>query len=284
MKRTLVMLAYVALAACGGKQQQAVPQQNTRLKAPLPPAIHRPLPASQPAVATLAPQPGARTVASNSGPTLVTGKVLETMNAAGYTYLRIATPAGDRWAAVREAKVKKGANATVAVQMIADNFESNTLKRKFDHIIFGAIATDAAAAAPVTAAATAPPAAMSSYMGSASEHMKASVDAASISVEKAVDGKTVAEVWAEKSGLQGKPVTIRGKVVKFLPEIMGRNWLHLRDGSGSRDKGDDDITITTTEPLKVGEIVTVTGTLRVDKDFGAGYRYPVIVEDAKVHP
>jgi hypothetical protein len=63
---------------------------------------------------------------------------------------------------------------------------------------------------------------------------------------------------------------------------MGKNWMHLRDGSGTRAKGDDDITVTTSDSVKVGDVVTVKGTLNVDKDFGAGYEYPVIVEDAKL--
>jgi len=92
----------------------------------------------------------------------------------------------------------------------------------------------------------------------------------------------VAEVWAQKDKLKDAPVAVRGKVVKFLPGIMGKNWLHLRDGSGSREKGDDDITVTTSETAAVGDVVLVSGVVRIDKDFGAGYRYPVIVEEAKV--
>ena len=95
-------------------------------------------------------------------------------------------------------------------------------------------------------------------------------------------GKTVAEVWAARVTLKDSPVTIRGKVVKFLPAIMGKNWLHLRDGSGARANGDDDITVTTGDSAAVGDVVLVRGTVRIDKDFGAGYRYAVIVEEANV--
>jgi hypothetical protein len=95
------------------------------------------------------------------------------------------------------------------------------------------------------------------------------------------DARTVAEVYAQRAALKEKPVTIRGKVVKYNEGIMGRNWVHLRDGSGSAGK-DNDLTITTVEKTAVGEVVVVKGTLRIDKDFGAGYAYPVIVEDAKL--
>jgi hypothetical protein len=106
---------------------------------------------------------------------------------------------------------------------------------------------------------------------------------ADVKVPKAsgADARTVAEIFAQKASLKEKPVTIRGKVVKVNDAIMGKNWIHLRDGSGTAGK-DNDLTITTQDQTKVGEVVVVKGTVRVDKDFGAGYAYPVIVEDAKL--
>jgi hypothetical protein len=63
---------------------------------------------------------------------------------------------------------------------------------------------------------------------------------------------------------------------------MGRNWLHIQDGTGKAEGGDNDLTVTTDAMVKKGDIVTVTGTVGVDKDFTAGYQYPVIIEGAKV--
>jgi hypothetical protein len=71
-------------------------------------------------------------------------------------------------------------------------------------------------------------------------------------------------------------------VVKFNPGIMGKNWVHLRDGSGKQEKGDNDITVTTQDMTSVGDTVVAKGMVRLDKDFGAGYAYPVIVEDARL--
>ena len=76
-------------------------------------------------------------------------------------------------------------------------------------------------------------------------------------------------------------MTIRAKVVKYNAGIMGKNWLHLRDGSGKADK-DNDLTVTSNDVAKVGDVVVIKGAVRTDKDFGAGYAYPVIVEDAKI--
>jgi hypothetical protein len=95
-------------------------------------------------------------------------------------------------------------------------------------------------------------------------------------------GTTVADVWANRKALSGKTVTVRGKVVKVNPQIMGRNWLHIQDGTGKADGGTNDLTVTTDAMVKKGDIVTITGTVGVDKDFTAGYQYAVIVEDAKI--
>ncbi len=95
------------------------------------------------------------------------------------------------------------------------------------------------------------------------------------------DGRTVEEIWAQREKLKGKPVAVRGQVVKFTP-VMGKNFLHLRDGTGSADTNNNDVTVTTGDSAAVGDVVTAKGTVIVDKDFGAGYAYPVLVDDAKV--
>ncbi len=99
---------------------------------------------------------------------------------------------------------------------------------------------------------------------------------------KGADAYTVAELYAESAKLDKKTVTIRGKVVKVSAGIMDRNWIHLRDGSGDAAKKTNNLVVTSKDLPKVGDIVTATGTLAKDKDFGMGYRYAVIVEEAKV--
>ncbi|MCJ7453841.1 MAG: hypothetical protein MUO39_15425 [Steroidobacteraceae bacterium] len=101
-------------------------------------------------------------------------------------------------------------------------------------------------------------------------------------IAKADGGKTIAEVYGEKDALAGTKVTVRGKVVKSNSGIMGKDWLHVRDGSG--EDGTNDLTLTTnSSPLPdVGDVVLVTGTVVLDKDFGMGYVYPVMLEEAEV--
>lgn len=99
-------------------------------------------------------------------------------------------------------------------------------------------------------------------------------------IEKAEGGLTIAEVYANRQDLASKEVLIRGRVVKFNPEIMDRNWLHIQDGSG--EAGTNDITVTTADQAEVGSVVTIRGTLTLDKDFGFGYAYDVLIEEATV--
>ena len=89
-------------------------------------------------------------------------------------------------------------------------------------------------------------------------------------------------MWAQRATLEGQTVTIRGVVVKYNAGVMGKNWLHLQDGSGDAGQSTNDITVTTMDDAANGETVTIWGTVRTNKDFGAGYTYPVIVEDAKI--
>jgi hypothetical protein len=222
----------------------------------------------------------------------VTGTVLETMDSGGYTYMKLKTDGGEIWSAVNQTKVRKGQTVTIASPMMMENFESKTLHRKFDQILFGSLAEGPAKAPAGNQSKGLPP----GHPAPSNESMKAmvaaqhaqaanpAVDGAPIKVGKAegADGKTVAQLFAERAALKDKPVAVRGKVVKVTPEVMGKNWLHLRDGSGSREKKDDDITVTTAATAAVGDVVVVRGVLHLDRDLGAGYTYPVIIEDAKV--
>jgi hypothetical protein len=204
----------------------------------------------------------------------ISGKVLERIEASPYCYLRLQTAKGEVWAAVPQAKVEKGEEVTVANPMVMNNFESKTLKRTFPEIFFGTLAgaageAPASAAAPVTPTPPGAPVPDSVLIGK---------------VDKATgaDARTVAELWTQKGSLKDKSITIRGKVVKYNPGVMGKNWIHLQDGSGDPAKRTHDITVTSMDAVAKGDVVTAKGVLHLDKDFGAGYTYALIVEDAKV--
>ena len=90
----------------------------------------------------------------------------------------------------------------------------------------------------------------------------------------------MAQLYQKAKELDGKEVTVRGKVVKYLPNIMGKNWLHVADGSGENGKAQ--VTVTTQATVKPGDVVLVKGKLAANKDFGYGYFYRAIIEDAQV--
>lgn len=211
----------------------------------------------------------------------LSGKVLETMDAGGYTYIKLGTSTGEQWAAVSAAKVEVGQTVAINEQMATENFESKTLNRTFERIVFGTIADPNAPAPSVMSMPSGHP--QTGADGGPAQHMSGPTDIVVEKLPKAegANGKTVAELWSAKKSLDNKPVVVRGKVVKFLGGIMGKNWVHVRDGSGSRADGTDDLTVTTDEVVNVGDVVLVSGTLRADKDFGSGYAYGVILEEGK---
>lgn len=112
--------------------------------------------------------------------------------------------------------------------------------------------------------------------------MSKPVDVGDVKVPKATgpDARTVAEVVEKKAELKNRPVLVRGKVVKYTPDVMGKNWIHLRDGTGSAADNTHDVLVTTKESTKVGEVVVARGTVRTDVDLGSGYSYKVLIDEA----
>ncbi|HEX8960247.1 MAG TPA: DNA-binding protein [Geobacteraceae bacterium] len=206
----------------------------------------------------------------------VQGKVLKTMDSGGYTYMFVQVKGGKKtWVAVPQTKVGVGKKIAFVNGAEFKNFRSKTLNRTFDRIIFSAGLVGQKAGTPGTqkAAAVAVP-------GSKS----ATVAAEKITVGRATgpNAHTVAELFAQKSSLNGKAVVVRGKVVKVSQHIMKMNWLHIQDGSGTAGKGDHDLVVTTKALPAVGETVTVSGTLLKDKDYGYGYKYDVMIDNALI--
>ena len=212
----------------------------------------------------------------------VKGEVLEVKDVENFTYLLLKMDGVETWAAVMKTPVSKGAMVTIENAIVMKNFQSKTLKKTFPSIIFGNLSGAAGASA---SAATAN-AQAGHVMGATTPLMPKKLptinSAADDHVTKATgsNAKTVAEVAASGSKLKDKTVVVRGKVVKYNPEIMGKNWIHLRDGSGSAADETNDILVTTNAKAKVGDVVTVKGVVHTDKDFGAGYAYKVLIEEA----
>ena len=151
--------------------------------------------------------------------------------------------------------VKVGQNITYGEQGWMKNFQSKTLNRTFDNILFASDVTTGR-----TKLADVKPNIMTSQYKEASTI-------------------TIAELFQNRGDYANKSITIKGKVTKTSMGIMKRNWVHVNDGSSFKNM--DDIVFTTTAEIpKVGDVVYAKGTVAIDKDFGYGYFYPVIVESS----
>lgn len=108
---------------------------------------------------------------------------------------------------------------------------------------------------------------------------KVSIEKMDVKVETCEGCITISNLIANKQSFSGKVIKVKGRVTKFNPEIMGKNWVHIQDGS--EFKGEFDLTITTNNRVSVGDTLTFEGKIALDKDFGYGYFYSVLMEEAK---
>jgi hypothetical protein len=210
------------------------------------------------------------------GASVVQGEVVEVVGAGSYTYLRLKTKEGETWAAVASAGVKKGAKVTIENTTVMNNFESKTLKKTFDTLVFGTLG---GAAGSTQVSGNGVPAVQTAPANVAAAAVDERVPRAT-----GANAHTVAEIVSNAVRLKDKPVLVSGKVVKYNPGIMGKNWVHLRDGSGSANEGSNDVLLTTMNQVKVGDVVTMKGVVRIDTDLGSGYFYKVMVDEATLRP
>jgi hypothetical protein len=222
---------------------------------------------------------------------MVRGTVLETMDSGGYTYVFVETDQDKRWIAARQSAVKVGDVVQAQQGMPMTNFKSQTLSREFDVVYFvDGLQNLSASSMPAGQPGGAmpeghpdtgmPPGHPS--VGGPDVNGAEAAQTAEFTVAELTPGQDIAYVHANRADLAGQEVSLRGKVVKYNDGIMGRNWIHIQDGSGDAAEGSNDLTVTTDDAAAVGETIVVTGTITVDKDFGAGYNFPVIMEEATV--
>lgn len=208
---------------------------------------------------------------------MVRGTVLETMNSGGYTYVFIETDQDKRWVAARQTMVSVGDVVQTVQGMPVSAFTSQTLNRTFDVVYF----VDAVHNLSVPAPAEEPPVS-EPPTGHPEIDETSSTDVTDNDVAEFKSGQNIAYVYANKDSLVSQQISLRGKVVKYNEGILGWNFIHIQDGSGDAADGSNDLTVTSTATTAVGETVVVTGTIILDKDFGAGYRFPVLMEDANI--
>ena len=213
-------------------------------------------------------------------PGMVRGTVLETMDSGGYTYAFLDTGQDQRWVAALETPVEVGDVVQTDAGMVMNGFTSKTLNRTFNVVYFVSILQNLTGGATPAQASTRTP----GEMPAGHPVISGAAAGTDTTVEAFEEGKDIAFVHANKDELAGNEITLRGKVVKYNPGILGWNFLHIQDGSGETATGTNDLIVTTRGSTAVGETVVLTGNIVLDKDFGAGYSYPVLLEDASITP
>jgi len=191
-------------------------------------------------------------------------KVEEVIQAKSYTYLRVTEGSKEYWIATSKQIYEEGQILSYGQGLEMKNFTSKELERDFESIWFvGQMNGEG----------------QSQSMGQSSPQGKELVAKnPSLEIEKFEGGVTIQELYADQASFEGKTVSIRGEVTKFNTKIMGRNWVHLQDGTSAESQYD--LTVTTMASAKVGDIVIFKGVIALNKDFGAGYKYELIMEDA----
>ena len=211
----------------------------------------------------------------------ITGKVLEKLDGGGYSFFLLEGGGKKTWVAAPPTEGKAGDTLSFQPGFEMKEFKSKSLDRTFESIVFtGGLAS---------AETTADPDQLKKMAHEGHKQKDAPpVDKAGkpldVTVARAAapNGYTVAELYAKSAALNGREVAVRGRVVKVSRQIMGKNWVHLQDGSGDAARGTNTIVTTTQDIATVGDVVTATGKLAKDKDFGGGYQYSVIIEETRL--
>lgn len=194
--------------------------------------------------------------------------VKEAVDGGNYTYLNVEENGQNYWMAVASMPVIVGDTYYYDGGLMMKGFESKQLNKTFDEIVF---------ANAIRTTEIEEPTAIGAENPHATEPVVIEND---LKIEKPKNGISLAELFSAKKSFSGKSIIIKGKVVKVNNEIMDKNWIHIVDGTQFENKVD--LVVTTTETINVGDIVTFKGVIILDKDFGQGYVYDILLEEAKV--
>lgn len=193
-------------------------------------------------------------------------EVKEVIQTSSYTYLKVEKNKQDQWIAITRQEVQIGAVIYYENGLKMDNFTSPELKRTFETVYFVQQISDS----PIKHEM--PP----QIQGTTPQ--KPVLTKLDIQIDQPVGGSNISDLYAKRNDFNGKTIKVRGKVTKVNLGIMNRNWIHIQDGTA--DGENFDLTITTDHEPKVGDIITFSGILGLNKDFGMGYSYEILLESA----
>jgi hypothetical protein len=193
--------------------------------------------------------------------------ITEVVQTSNYTYLQVEENDKKFWIAVVRVEAKPGDSVYYTRSSEMKDFKSKELGRTFPSVFFvddpsnKLIRPDKPATQPLTPRKV---------------EIKRWTE---VSITPPKGAITIADLYKNPGMYAGKTVTIRGMVVRYNEKIMNKNWVHIQDGTDFSDRFD--LTITTMDSLIVGNTATFKGVVALNKDFGSGYTYDVIVEQAK---
>lgn len=201
------------------------------------------------------------------------GTVAEAIDVDNYIYLRLEDP--EVWVASGRVEVAVGDRVSYQNALAMKEFHSKTLDRTFETILFvGAVSIEGRDMAGMHPGAM-PKMGVSNMGSSGAETVPTPTPGEIKSLE---GGKTVAEIYAGSTALEGKSVSLRARVIKVNEDILGKNWITLQDGTGSDP--DNNLRATSAELPSPGDVVIASGTVRNNVDIGSGYKYKVLLEEA----
>lgn len=198
-------------------------------------------------------------------------EVLEVIQVKSYTYLRLAEDNTEKWLAVPSIKAEVGEVYFYKGGMEMPNFKSNELDRMFDVVLF-----------LQTISKNKEDLEVKPFKHDVSILEKKSANKSKekleITIKTVEDVIFIEELMKNASLYKDKVVKVKGQVTKFSSQIMSKNWVHLQDGTDFN--GEFDLTLTTNAIVRVGDVVIFEGKVSLNKDFGAGYFYKLIIENA----
>lgn len=199
--------------------------------------------------------------------------VIEIQQVSSYTYLLVSENKSEKWVAAPRIETEKGAVLYYKGGTEMPNFTSKELNKTFASVLFLERITANKSDLMVKA---------QQYSGSTMHqgNPKVEIQKRTKVIAAPLDGISLAFLLENKNQYQGKTIKLKGEVISFRSKILGKNWIHIQDGT--EYLGVFDLTITSDEQFEIGDIVIVQGIVAVNKDFGYGYFYDVIVENAKL--
>jgi hypothetical protein len=195
--------------------------------------------------------------------------VQEVISGNSYTYLKVKEEDSIFWIAITKREMKTGETISFKDPLEMKNFTSKELQKTFETIYLVSGISNGSSPSGSKQSATNP-------------HEKTAIEKKEISIEPTEGGISIGELFSKKDSYANKVVRIKGQVVKFNRAIMGKNWVHLQDGTG--ELGNNDLLVTTQDVVAIGDVVVFEGTIALNKDFGSGYSYEILMEEAKQQP